>query len=99
MGVTIGCARCHNHKFDPISLKDYYALTAIFQDMEFGGRQPEFANDHPLKRRGDELLAQIDELRKDLRVFGGWEEDWGAYREMHFPAVRTKAVRLRFKTT
>ena len=98
-GVRSGCARCHNHKFDPISLKDYYALTAIFQDLEFGGRQPEFANDHPLKRRGDELLAQIDELRKDLRGFGGWEEDWGAYREMHFPAVRTRAVRLRFKTT
>lgn len=99
MGVTIGCARCHNHKFDPISLKDYYALTGIFQDLEFGGRQPEYASDHPLQLRGDELLAEIDELRKDLRAFGGWEENWGAYREMHFPAVNTSAVRIRFKTT
>tara|TARA_B100000945_G_scaffold314054_1_gene311070 strand:- start:799 stop:3549 length:2751 start_codon:yes stop_codon:yes gene_type:complete len=99
MGVTIGCARCHNHKFDPISLKDYYALTAIFQDVEFGGRQPEYASKHPLKRQGDDLLVQIDELRKDLRDFGGWEENWGAYREMHFPAVTTTALRIRFKTT
>ena len=36
MGVTIGCARCHNHKFDPITITDYYAMTAVFQDIEFG---------------------------------------------------------------
>src|SRR5688572_27892088 len=28
MGVTVGCARCHNHKFDPIPQKDYYSLMA-----------------------------------------------------------------------
>ena len=98
MGITIGCARCHNHKFDPISLKDYYALTAIFQDIEFGGREPEFASDHPRQRRGEDLLARINELRKQLHAYGGWEEDWGAYRELHFPAVKTKAIRIRFKT-
>jgi hypothetical protein len=30
-GLTIGCARCHDHKFDPILQKDYYKLTAIYQ--------------------------------------------------------------------
>lgn len=30
MGLTIGCARCHDHKFDPISIRDYYALAGIF---------------------------------------------------------------------
>src|SRR5207249_4639932 len=30
MGLTIGCARCHNHKFDPISTQDYYGLAGIF---------------------------------------------------------------------
>jgi mono/diheme cytochrome c family protein/cytochrome c553 len=30
MGLTLGCARCHNHKFDPVSTKDYYALAGIF---------------------------------------------------------------------
>ena len=33
-----------------------------------------------------------------MSATGGWEEDWGAYRELHFPAVTTKAVRVRFKT-
>ncbi len=30
LGLTIACARCHDHKFDPISTKDYYALASIF---------------------------------------------------------------------
>jgi hypothetical protein len=30
MGVTVGCARCHNHKFDPIPQKDYYRIQSVF---------------------------------------------------------------------
>ena len=30
LGLTVSCARCHDHKFDPISIKDYYALAGIF---------------------------------------------------------------------
>ncbi len=34
MGITIGCARCHDHKFDPIKSKDYYALYSVFSSSE-----------------------------------------------------------------
>ena len=97
MGVTMGCARCHNHKFDPISIKDYYSLTAVFQDVEFGGRFPEFAEDHPRRQRGGELWKEIAKQRRTLREMGGWEENWGAFREWHFQPVTTKAVRIKFK--
>jgi hypothetical protein len=35
LGLTIGCARCHNHKFDPIPQSDYYRLQAVFGATEF----------------------------------------------------------------
>jgi hypothetical protein len=34
LGLTVGCARCHDHKFDPISQQDYYAVAGIFRSTE-----------------------------------------------------------------
>ena len=97
MGVTMGCARCHNHKFDPISIADYYSMTGVFQDIEFGGRFPEFKPDHPRRQRGKEIWRGISKNRQQLKETGPWEENWGAFREMHFNKVKTKAVRIQFK--
>src|SRR5262249_27621240 len=34
LGLTLGCARCHDHKFDPVPTADYYALAGIFRSTE-----------------------------------------------------------------
>jgi len=34
LGLTLGCARCHNHKFEPLTMHDYYRMVAIFEPLE-----------------------------------------------------------------
>jgi hypothetical protein len=38
LGLTAGCAKCHDHKFDPVGQGDYYALRACFEGVQFGTR-------------------------------------------------------------
>ena len=80
LGQTIGCARCHDHKFDPIPTKDYYALAGVFRSSQF----LDHSNvskwiENPLPTKPDdekyfakvtgevsELTKQIDQHRKLL---------------------------------
>jgi len=72
MGLTLGCARCHDHKFDPISQEDYYALAGIFYSShmikELGDKGDEYVvNRVPLApkayvARRDDQLKQIGEV-------------------------------------
>ncbi|MEX0936750.1 MAG: DUF1553 domain-containing protein [Pirellulales bacterium] len=59
--LTVQCARCHNHKFDPITQEDYYSLQAVFAGVERGDR--DYYADPELRRRRSELLARQRELR------------------------------------
>ena len=48
LGLTVGCARCHDHKFDPITQKDYYSLFAFFNNVPERGFVWNFGNEDPI---------------------------------------------------
>jgi len=47
LGFTLGCARCHDHKYDPIKQREYYALTAFFNNIDESGLYPHFTHATP----------------------------------------------------
>ena len=71
LGITMGCARCHNHKFDPVPQKDYYAMQAVFAGVKFGERPVRRTLDAAAKKelaeaRAEEaaLTARVEDFRR-----------------------------------
>ena len=69
LGATLGCARCHNHKFDPLSQRDYYAMQAFFAGVEYGDRPVQDADQSQRKAEAKKLDERIAELTKTLGTF------------------------------
>ena len=64
MGMTLGCARCHDHKFDPIPTKDYYALAGILKSTHTMDNHKVVAQWHEIEISTAELRAKQSEIDK-----------------------------------
>jgi mono/diheme cytochrome c family protein len=71
VSLTVQCARCHDHKFDPISQADYYALQAVFAGVERANRR--YDTDPTVRRQRQHLLARKHALdRRDPAVLANF---------------------------
>ena len=61
LGLTVECARCHDHKYDPISSRDYYSLSAFFNSIDENGMY-----DHASKVPSPALMLPTEQQEKQL---------------------------------
>jgi hypothetical protein len=82
LGSTVGCAQCHNHKYDPFLQKDYYALVAFFNNAQFDPGPRKFTEatvelstpEQAAKR--DALKAEIKAVENQLKSYPTSETLW-----------------------
>jgi hypothetical protein len=63
MGLTMGCARCHNHKYDPFTQKEYYQLSAYFNSIDEDGHSFDQGNSPPW------IAAPTEDQQRKLSQF------------------------------
>ena len=67
-GLTVSCARCHDHKFDPISMPDYYALHGVFASSEEPAEKP-LLGGSPSGKDYEDYLGEVRKIEAEVEVF------------------------------
>jgi hypothetical protein len=110
MGLTVSCARCHDHKYDPIPMADYYSLYGVFASSHEPGDKPFISDaidpiqraafDEERKRREDKLSnykrEQYARVREQVKEQTG-DYVWAAHRATKVPAGKVDELARKAK--
>jgi len=69
LALSVGCARCHDHKFDPITAKDYYAMQAFVAGVDYEDRELSTPEAVAERRQAAEAQSRIREIDDELSRF------------------------------
>ena len=100
LGLTVGCAKCHDHKYDPIKQRDYYSLSAFFNNIDESGLYSHFTSATPTptqllwpadkEKQHAELKSKIADVESKLKIIGlaatNEFETWLKTAEVKLPA-------------
>lgn len=98
LGLSIGCAQCHSHKFDPITQKEYYQIFAFLNNQEEPSIKvyPEHVNVDELNIERTEIERQLaDVIKANEAAYVKWETDLTEEQRKALPEATTKLLKVK----
>ena len=94
LGLTISCSRCHDHKFDPISQEDYYALSGVFYSSHiFTFKGKSARTRHRIQQRAVSTKTEQDQLTEDEKQLANIEAQIAPLEKKHSKALELIKIR------
>lgn len=99
LGLTVGCGRCHNHKFDPISQLDYYGLTACFAGVQHGERPLRTPESEQRQHQAARVREQIAAVEAEIQRLDPQAKRSGVVFVERFAPTKARYVRMTIHAT